>query len=54
MNLPKSSLKEYLRDGNEMVEALGLLCGFGNGLGGQAAGYAAAEAVQVSNSVFPL
>ncbi|XP_057448112.1 ureide permease 1-like [Lotus japonicus] len=50
-NLPKSSLKAYLRDWNGRGWALlaGLLCGFGNGLqfmGGQAAGYAAADAVQ--------
>lgn len=53
LNLPKSSIKEYLRDGNGRIWAVaaGLLCGFGNGLqfiGGQAAGYAAADAVQVS------
>ena len=53
LNLPKSSLKAYLRDWNGRGWALlaGLLCGFGNGLqfmGGQAAGYAAADAVQVS------
>lgn len=51
LNLPKSSLKNYLTDGNGRVWAMlaGLLCGFGNGLqfiGGQAAGYAAADAVQ--------
>ncbi|KMS99280.1 hypothetical protein BVRB_2g046480 [Beta vulgaris subsp. vulgaris] len=51
LNLPKSSIKEYLRDGNGRIWAVaaGLLCGFGNGLqfiGGQAAGYAAADAVQ--------
>lgn len=51
LNLPKSSLKEYLKDGNGRGWAIaaGLLCGFGNGLqfiGGQAAGYAAADAVQ--------
>jgi len=53
LNLPKSSLKAYLRDWNGRGWAFlaGLLCGFGNGLqfmGGQAAGYAAADAVQVS------
>jgi hypothetical protein len=53
LNLPKSSLKAYLGDWNGRGWALlaGLLCGFGNGLqfmGGQAAGYAAADAVQVS------
>ncbi|KAJ1389852.1 Ureide permease [Sesbania bispinosa] len=51
LNLPKSSLKAYLTDRNGRGWALlaGLLCGFGNGLqfmGGQAAGYAAADAVQ--------
>ena len=56
LNLPKSSLKNYLMDGNGRVWAMlaGLLCGFGNGLqfiGGQAAGYAAADAVQVSISL---
>jgi uncharacterized membrane protein YedE/YeeE len=53
LNLPKSSFKAYLGDWNGRGWALlaGLLCGFGNGLqfmGGQAAGYAAADAVQVS------
>lgn len=53
LNLPKSSLKAYFRDWNGRGWALlaGFLCGFGNGLqfmGGQAAGYAAADAVQVS------
>ncbi|RYR10721.1 hypothetical protein Ahy_B05g079199 [Arachis hypogaea] len=51
LNLPKSSLTAYLRDWDGRGWALlaGLLCGFGNGLqfmGGQAAGYAAADAVQ--------
>ncbi|KHN03649.1 Putative ureide permease A3 [Glycine soja] len=51
LNLPKSSFKAYLADSDGRVWALlaGLLCGFGNGLqfmGGQAAGYAAADAVQ--------
>ncbi|XP_061347289.1 ureide permease 1-like isoform X1 [Gastrolobium bilobum] len=51
LNLPKSSLKAYLRDwdGRGWAFLAGLLCGFGNGLqfmGGQAAGYAAANAVQ--------
>ncbi|KAK4423687.1 Ureide permease 2 [Sesamum alatum] len=51
LNLPKSSLKAYVSDWNGRRWALlaGLLCGFGNGLqfmGGQAAGYAAADAVQ--------
>ncbi|CAK8540443.1 unnamed protein product [Lathyrus sativus] len=51
LNLPKSSLKAYFGDWNGRGWALlaGFLCGFGNGLqfmGGQAAGYAAADAVQ--------
>ncbi|KNA24308.1 hypothetical protein SOVF_016680 [Spinacia oleracea] len=51
LNLPKSSFKAYLADSKGRGWALlaGLLCGFGNGLqfmGGQAAGYAAADAVQ--------
>ncbi|KAG5062837.1 hypothetical protein JHK85_004020 [Glycine max] len=51
LNLPKSSFKAYLADSDGRVWAMlaGLLCGFGNGLqfmGGQAAGYAAADAVQ--------
>ncbi|PKA49742.1 Ureide permease 1 [Apostasia shenzhenica] len=51
LGLPRSSLKAYLNDWNGRQWALlaGLLCGFGNGLqfmGGQAAGYAAADAVQ--------
>nr|CAB3465973.1 unnamed protein product [Digitaria exilis] len=49
--VPKSSFKAYLNDWNGRQWALlaGLLCGFGNGfqfMGGQAAGYAAADAVQ--------
>lgn len=57
LNLPKSSLKAYVKDWDGRGWALlaGLLCGFGNGLqfmGGQAAGYAAADAVQVSFSRF--
>lgn len=53
MDLPRSSFKAYLNDWNGRGWAFlaGLLCGFGNGLqfmGGQAAGYAAADAVQVS------
>ena len=58
LNLPRSSIKEYINDGNGRAWAIsaGLLCGFGNGLqfvGGQAAGYAAADAVQVcSYAVF--
>ncbi|GAB2280190.1 Phospholipid metabolism protein [Dionaea muscipula] len=51
LNLPKSSFKAYINDWNGRGWALlaGLLCGFGNGLqfmGGEAAGYAAADAVQ--------
>ncbi|CAI9096461.1 OLC1v1032619C1 [Oldenlandia corymbosa var. corymbosa] len=51
LNTSKSSFKAYLSDWNGRGWALlaGLLCGFGNGLqfmGGQAAGYAAADAVQ--------
>ncbi|PIN11122.1 hypothetical protein CDL12_16282 [Handroanthus impetiginosus] len=51
INLPKTSLSSYLSDWDGRGWALlaGLLCGFGNGLqfmGGQAAGYAAADAVQ--------
>ncbi|KAI5678896.1 hypothetical protein M9H77_09846 [Catharanthus roseus] len=51
LNLPKSSFRAYLSDSNGRSWAFlaGLLCGFGNGLqfmGGQAAGYAAADAVQ--------
>ncbi|XP_062204290.1 ureide permease 1-like [Phragmites australis] len=49
--VPKSSLNAYLNDWNGRQWALlaGFLCGFGNGfqfMGGQAAGYAAADAVQ--------
>ncbi|XP_023541777.1 ureide permease 1-like isoform X1 [Cucurbita pepo subsp. pepo] len=51
LNLPKTTFKAYLNDWNGRGWALlaGFLCGFGNGLqfmGGQAAGYAAADAVQ--------
>ncbi|KAL6983348.1 Uroporphyrinogen-III synthase [Sarracenia purpurea var. burkii] len=51
LNLPRSSLRAYLTDWNGRGWAFlaGILCGFGNGLqfmGGQAAGYAAADAVQ--------
>ncbi|KAL8258266.1 hypothetical protein R6Q59_030307 [Mikania micrantha] len=50
-NLPQSSVKAYLKDwdGRGWAFMAGFLCGFGNGLqfmGGQAAGYAAADAVQ--------
>ncbi|XP_050237592.1 ureide permease 1-like [Mercurialis annua] len=51
LNLPRSSLRAYVNDWNGRGWAFlaGFLCGFGNGLqfmGGQAAGYAAADAVQ--------
>lgn len=51
LGLPRSSLKAYLKDWNGRYWAFlaGFLCGFGNGfqfMGGQAAGYAAADAVQ--------
>ncbi|XVE74342.1 hypothetical protein DITRI_Ditri12bG0009500 [Diplodiscus trichospermus] len=51
LGVPKSSFKAYLKDWNGRGWAFlaGFLCGFGNGLqfmGGQAAGYAAADAVQ--------
>ncbi|GER31316.1 ureide permease [Striga asiatica] len=51
LNLPKSSFKAYIRDWNGRNWALlaGVVCGLGNGLqfvGGQAAGYAAADCVQ--------
>ncbi|XP_065860569.1 ureide permease 1-like isoform X2 [Euphorbia lathyris] len=51
LNLPRSSMKNYVSDWNGRGWALlsGLLCGVGNGLqfmGGEAAGYAAADAVQ--------
>ena len=50
--VPASTAGAYARDWNGRHWALlaGLLCGFGNGfqfMGGQAAGYAAADAVQV-------
>ncbi|KAL6643997.1 hypothetical protein ACP70R_018763 [Stipagrostis hirtigluma subsp. patula] len=49
--VPASTISAYARDWNGRHWALlaGLLCGFGNGfqfMGGQAAGYAAADAVQ--------
>jgi len=51
LGLPKSSLTAYLMDWHGRPWALlaGFLCGFGNGfqfMGGQAAGYAAADSVQ--------
>ncbi|KQJ86633.1 ureide permease 1 [Brachypodium distachyon] len=50
-DVEKSSFKAYLKDwkGRQWALLAGLLCGFGNGLefmGGQAAGYAAADAVE--------
>lgn len=55
LDSPRSSFRDYLSDWNGRGWALlaGLLCGFGNGLqfmGGQAAGYAAADAVQVTHT----
>lgn len=55
LNAPKSSLMCYVNDwdGRGWAFLAGLLSGFGNGLqfmGGQAAGYAAADAVQVCAS----
>ncbi|XP_010554281.1 PREDICTED: ureide permease 4 [Tarenaya hassleriana] len=51
VGLPRSSLKAYFTDCEDRCWAIlaGFLCGFGNGLqfmGGQAAGYAAADSVQ--------
>ncbi|KAJ6815441.1 ureide permease 1-like [Iris pallida] len=51
LGLPRSSFVAYLKDwrGRHWALLAGLLCGFGNGfqfMGGQAAGYAAADAVQ--------
>ncbi|KAL1198383.1 Ureide permease 5 [Cardamine amara subsp. amara] len=51
LDSPRSSFRDYLSDWNGRGWALtaGLICGFGNGLqfmGGQAAGYAASDAVQ--------
>lgn len=51
LGLPKSSLTAYLMDwrGRQWALLAGFLCGFGNGfqfMGGQAAGYAAADSVQ--------
>lgn len=52
VGLARSSLKKYVNDskGRGWAVFAGFLCGFGNGLqfmGGQAAGYAAADSVQV-------
>ncbi|KAF2294976.1 hypothetical protein GH714_029851 [Hevea brasiliensis] len=57
LNLPKSTLRAYVNDWNGRGWAFlaGLLCGFGNGLqfmGGQAAGYAAADAVQATGNEY--
>ena len=54
LNSPKTTFKAYVNDWNGRGWAFlaGFLCGFGNGLqfmGGQAAGYAAADAVQVTS-----
>ncbi|XP_008791311.2 ureide permease 1-like isoform X2 [Phoenix dactylifera] len=51
LGLPSSSFTAYLKDwkGRHWALLAGLLCGFGNGfqfMGGQAAGYAAADSVQ--------
>ncbi|KAL2252375.1 ureide permease 1-like [Sesamum indicum] len=51
LNLPKSSITSYLKDwkGRNWAVLAGICCGIGNGLqfmGGQAAGYAAADCVQ--------
>nr|XP_019710591.1 ureide permease 2 isoform X2 [Elaeis guineensis] len=51
LGLPSSSFAAYLKDwkGRHWALLAGLLCGFGNGfqfMGGQAAGYAAADSVQ--------
>eukprot|EP00262_Sarcandra_glabra_P000843 TRINITY_DN108_c0_g1_i2.p1 TRINITY_DN108_c0_g1~~TRINITY_DN108_c0_g1_i2.p1 ORF type:complete len:415 (+),score=70.19 TRINITY_DN108_c0_g1_i2:320-1564(+) len=51
LGLPRSSFTAYLKDwnGRQWAFLAGFLCGFGNGfqfMGGQAAGYAAADAVQ--------
>uniref|UniRef100_A0A1D1ZBT5 Ureide permease 2 n=1 Tax=Anthurium amnicola TaxID=1678845 RepID=A0A1D1ZBT5_9ARAE len=51
LGLPRSSFTAYVNDwkGRQWALLAGLLCGFGNGfqfMGGQAAGYAAADAVQ--------
>ncbi|CAN6477206.1 unnamed protein product [Victoria cruziana] len=56
LGLPRSSITDYLKDFNGRYWAFlaGFLCGFGNGfqfMGGQAAGYAAADAVQVCPAV---
>lgn len=59
VGLARSSLKKYIYDskGRGWAVFAGFLCGFGNGLqfkGGQAAGYAAADSVQVSFCFFRL
>lgn len=59
LGIPKSSITNYINDweGRHLALIAGLVCGFGNGfqfMGGQAAGYAAADAVQVSPTFFNL
>lgn len=59
LGIPKSSLTMYCQDreGRHIAIVAGLLCGVGNGfqfMGGQAAGYAAADAVQVGFSFLPI
>lgn len=51
LGLPKSSISSYIMDSNGRTLAIlaGIVCGIGNGfqfMGGEAAGYAAADAVQ--------
>ncbi|KAK9909739.1 hypothetical protein WJX75_006774 [Coccomyxa subellipsoidea] len=51
LGAPKSSIPEYLKDfkGRHWAVLAGIICGLGNGfqfMGGQAAGYAAADSVQ--------
>ena len=53
LGLEKSSVSAYVMDNNGRILAIyaGVVCGVGNGfqfMGGEAAGYAAADAVQVS------
>lgn len=57
LGLAKSSVSEYLKDNKGRMLAIyaGVVCGIGNGfqfMGGEAAGYAAADAVQVSSEDF--
>lgn len=56
LGLKKTSFKAYISDwnGRKWAFLAGFLCGLGNGLqfmGGQAAGYAAADAVQVCKNL---